>query len=117
MAGHTEYLIKPARRLWQGTRETYEVHKFDGKELPTDTYHVFRRDDGSLGCSCPAGSHHVTGCKHMAWVGKWLEMPDGKVYSVSPEGEFTELEGLTTKHVEAMARRLEREAKAKRSRT
>ena len=108
MTGLTEYLIKAAPKKWRNLAEVYEVHKFEGGQLPTGTYHVFRREDETLGCDCPAGTHHATGCKHMAWVGRWLEMPEG-VYSISPEGEFTKLEGLGVEHLAALERKMEGE--------
>jgi hypothetical protein len=86
MAEYTFRRGKP----WKDAPETYEVAKFDGNIKPTTVYHVWRAEDGSLRCDCPAGIHHGTRCKHVKWIGEWLGMDPTRVYVVDDKSHWAE---------------------------
>ena len=93
----TEYFIRRGPP-WRGAEETYEVTKFDGRDSPSATYHVWRVEDPplldmdtvrSLRCDCPSGTHHHSDevvCKHRRWASQWTQLDPARTYVVQVLG-------------------------------
>jgi len=48
----------------------YEIHKFDGGDMPEVTYTVSRDHSGKLKCNCPSGKYRGY-CKHTSMVSEF----------------------------------------------
>ena len=59
-----DYIVRMTNK-----KDTYEVHKFDGGDIPEITYVVLKDHHSKWKCNCPSGMYRGY-CKHKDMVKK-----------------------------------------------